>query len=259
MSSVGVRRGERIAQLVADLSGERLQAQRVLDLGCNDGGFSLQAARQGAREVVGIEGREANLAQGIARRDAEGLAQVKFIQGDIRDLSPERYGEFDVVLCLGVLYHLDVPEVFEFAHRVASVCRGYALVETQMGVAARERVEFEGRIYEGVWYGEDVAQPGASLDNRRSFWPTKASLLNLLADVGFTSVAEVLNPYVPNLAAYRDHTLLVAFKGEPMRDDRGDRWPQRLPKMVHPAQGLRYFVRDRVARRRGGGLPSLFR
>jgi SAM-dependent methyltransferase len=230
----------------------------VLDLGAGDGWFSIELARRGAGEVVTVEGRAENLAQAEASRDARGLDQVRLIHGDVRDLSPADQGEFDVVLCLGLLYHLDVPAVFELARKVAAMCRGYALIETQIGLRARERVEFEGREYHGAWYPEDVAQPGASLDNPRSFWLTRASLLNLLADVGFTSVAEVLNPAIPALGEFRDHVLLVAVRGAPGGGD-PDRWPERPARLAHPTQGLRHRVRERLARRRGGGLPAVLR
>lgn len=259
MASIGMDRTMRVARVMADLSGDRLREARVLDLGCNDGGFSLEAARQGAAEVVGVEGRAENLAHAIERRAAEGLTQVEFINADVRSVTRERYGEFDVVLCLGLLYHLDVPDLFEFAAELAAMCRGYALVETQIGLKAKDTVQHGGRDYSGLWYAEDVSQPGASLDNRRSFWLTKPSLLNLLADVGFSSVAEVLNPVVPGLAEYRDHTLLVAAKGPATPPRMTERWAETLPPVAHPAQGLGYRVRDRLARVRGGGLPSLFR
>jgi SAM-dependent methyltransferase len=250
------QRVERVVQVISDISGDRVSDSRVLDLGCYDGNCAIAVGRLGAREVIGIEGRAENLSPGIAVRDAEGLSQVQLITDDVRSLSVERHGKFDVVLCLGILYHLDAPAVFEFARQVASVCRGYALIETQIGLTRKAREEWEGRRYEGFWYPEDPSQPGAALDNPRSFWPTKASLLNLLADVGFTSVAEVLSPPVTSLIPYEDHTLLVAFKGAP--HGTAPRWPSATRKTAHPTQGLRYVVRDRLARVRGAGLPSMF-
>jgi SAM-dependent methyltransferase len=259
MASVGERRVSRVTQIVCDVSGERLGSARVLDLGCNNGGFSLELARRGAREVVGIEGREGNLVDGIASREAEGLTQVDFRIADVRTLSRELHGEFDIVLCLGLLYHLDVPDLFDFVRRVAEVCRGYALIETNVGLKPRKKATSDGQTYHGLWYGEDTRRPGASLDNPRSFWPTKPSLLNLLGDVGFTSVTEVLWPVIPKLAEFRDHTLLLAVKGAPHGAEEHERWPERLPKQAGPGQGARWFLRDRVARLRGGGFPSAFR
>jgi SAM-dependent methyltransferase len=259
MGTVGENRVSRVSQLVCDVSGERLRSARVLDLGCNDGGFSLELARRGAREVIGIEGREANLVRGRATREAEGLTQVDFRIADVRTLSREAHGEFDIVLCLGLLYHLDVPDLFEFVRRLAEVCRGYALIETNVGLKPRKKVTWDGQSYHGLWYGEDTSRPGASLDNPRSFWPTKPSLLNLLGDVGFTTVSEVAYPFVPTLAEFRDHTLLLAVKGAPHDRNGRDRWPERLPVQASPRQSVGYFLRDRAARLRGGGFPSVFR
>lgn len=126
-----------------------------------------------------------------------------------------------------------------------------------MGLSRRAKVSHRGREYEGFWYPEDTSQWGASLDNPRSFWPTRPSLLNLLADAGFSSVAEVLHPAAASVIPYQDHTLMLAFKGTPRGT--APRWPEVVSKTAHPTQGLRYAVRDRLARLRGGGLPSLFR
>lgn len=247
----------RVAQVVCDLSGEQLADARVLDLGCNTGGFSLELARRGAGEVLAIDGREENMQRGIQQRDAEGLRQVEFTVGDIRDIDRERHGAFDVVLCLGVLYHLDVPAVFDFLRRLASVTRGFALIETQTALSPRAHVSDGDKRYSGIWYAEDVRHHGASLDNPRSFWPTRASLLNMLSDAGFTSVSEVLQPFAPDIASYRDHVLFLAHRGEPQAG--GERWPEKLPMAAAPAQGPSFWLRDRIARLRGGGVPSFFR
>lgn len=261
MIPTGERRVERVAQLVSDLSGESLRTARVLDLGCNTGSFSLALARLGAHEVIGVEGRPENLADGIARRESEGLTQVRFLTPqDVRAVTRERFGAFDVVLCLGILYHLDVPAVFELAREVAAMTRGYALIETEVALSATGRVEFGGREYAGRWYDEDTSNDGASLDNPRSFMPTRSSLLNLLADVGFSTVSEVLNPVIPPIAQFRDHILLLATRGRVLHDHRDtDRWDERPGRIAHPVQGLRYRALERLARRRGGGMPAVWR
>ena len=184
--------------------------------------------------------------------------------GDVRDVDPAEIGEFDVVLCLGVLYHLDVPAAFELVERVANLTRRLAIFETQIGLSGRERVSYGGREYRGRWYAEGNT-PGASVGNERSFWMTRASLLNSVGAAGFTSIAECLNPVIPELAAYRDHITLVAVKGEPTTPvsipgfdaPRGD-WPERLPRVAHPAQGAIYRLLDWLRRRRGGGLLRVF-
>jgi hypothetical protein len=183
----------------------------------------------------------------------------------VRELDPERMGTFDVVLCLGVLYHLDVPAAFELIERVAELTRRLAVIETQISLTRREQVSYHGRAYWGRWYAEGNT-PGASVGNERSFWLTCPSLLNALADAGFTSVTECLTPVIPDLAAYRDHVTLVGVKGKaavpvsvPGLEAGGEQWPERLPLVAHPAQGGRFRLLDRVRRARGGGLHKVFR
>src|SRR4051794_15494635 len=171
MYLVGEKRVAKAAQVMGDLAG-----LRVLDLGCDVGGFSIQAAKLGAKEVMGVDGRDSNLDDAREALAREDLPQVTFRAGDVRDLSPDSYGVFDVVLCLGLLYHLENPA--DFLKRLAQVCSGYALIETN--VALKPRTTHEG--HRGLWYPEDTRFRGASLDNPRSFWPMKPSLVNMLAD-----------------------------------------------------------------------------
>lgn len=86
-----------------DLSG-----WRVLDIGCNAGYYSFQMARRGA-DVVGIDLDERYLKQ--ARWAAEVLGhedRVRFERKQIYDLAQEEE-PFDMVLFLGVFYHLRYP------------------------------------------------------------------------------------------------------------------------------------------------------
>ena len=257
-------RVQRITQVVLDAVGGNVEGLRILDLGCYEGAFAIELAMRGA-EVLAIDAREEHAGKTRFARDALGLDRLEVEHGDVRDLDPDRLGSFDVVLCLGVLYHLDVPAAFELIERVAQLTRGLAVVETQISLTRRAQVSHGGRSYHGRWYAEGNT-PGASVGNERSFWLTRPSLLNALSSAGFTSVSECLTPVIPDLAAYRDHVTLLAVKGEPSRpvsnpdahSSTGE-WPERLPAVAHPAQGGRYRLLERLRRARGGGLHSVFR
>ena len=110
----------RFIQAVSDSARRPLGELRVLDLACLEGMFAVELARMGA-SVVGIEGREANVAKARLAKEVLGLENLEFHQDDVRNLSEERYGRFDVVLCLGILYHLNPPHVFRFVESIASV------------------------------------------------------------------------------------------------------------------------------------------
>src|SRR6185312_10010629 len=105
----------------------------ILDLACLEGQYALEFARQGAQSV-GIEGRAENLEKARFAQRALQLDNVELHQDDVRNLSVAKYGHFDVVLCLGILYHLDAPDVFDFVERIASVCTGFAIFDTYISV-----------------------------------------------------------------------------------------------------------------------------
>jgi SAM-dependent methyltransferase len=84
-----------------------LRGKRVLDIGCRDGLFSFQAERAGAAEVIGIDN---DLSRGAVEFLIPHFAsKVRMHQMNVLDLKPESFGEFDVVLFPGVLYHLRYP------------------------------------------------------------------------------------------------------------------------------------------------------
>ncbi len=84
-----------------------LKAKRVLDIGCRDGLFSFAAESMGAAEVIGID-------NDCSRAATEFLvpffrSKVRFEQMNLYDMTPARFGLFDVVVFAGVLYHLRYP------------------------------------------------------------------------------------------------------------------------------------------------------
>ena len=86
---------------------EDLTGRTVLDVGCNAGFFSLQMKARGAARVVGIDSDPRYLAQ--ARLAAEvSRSDVEFRQLTVYEVA--QLGErFDIVLFMGVLYHLRHP------------------------------------------------------------------------------------------------------------------------------------------------------
>ena len=87
---------------------DHLEGWRALDIGCNAGFYSFELARRGAT-VVGIDADEHYLAQARwAAKQFELAGRVEFRQLQVYDLA--RVEEtFDLVLFMGVLYHLRHP------------------------------------------------------------------------------------------------------------------------------------------------------
>jgi tRNA (mo5U34)-methyltransferase len=84
-----------------------LHDKSVLDIGCNAGFYSIEMKRRGAARVVGIDFDKHYLAQAKFAADALGL-EIEFHKLSVYDV--HQLGEkFDIVLFLGVLYHLRHP------------------------------------------------------------------------------------------------------------------------------------------------------
>jgi tRNA (mo5U34)-methyltransferase len=91
------------AHLPADLSGKS-----VLDIGCNAGFYSMEMKRRGASRVVGVDSDERYLAQARFAAETLGYDNIEFRNLSVYDVAA--LGErFDVVIFMGVLYHLRHP------------------------------------------------------------------------------------------------------------------------------------------------------
>ncbi len=233
-------RALKFLQITADMLRRPLPGLRVLDLGSGEGLYALEFGRHGA-EVLGLELRDSHLARAEFSRRALRLDNVRFEKGDVREATLERYGRFDLVICSGILYHLDRPACFDFLRELKRLCAGLMIVDTRIALTTQVEAEYEGRTYGGSIYREHAqgatsaqkeADLGASVDNDESFWFTRHALANFLADVGFTSVSEVLAP-VP-LQLRTDRATFAAVAGTPVRafsevapDLAQRRWPPR--------------------------------
>jgi tRNA (mo5U34)-methyltransferase len=87
----------------ADLAGKS-----VLDIGCNAGFYSIEMKRRGATRVVGIDSDDAYLKQARFAADVSGFSDIEFRSLSVYDVGT--LGEkFDIVIFMGVLYHLRHP------------------------------------------------------------------------------------------------------------------------------------------------------
>jgi tRNA (mo5U34)-methyltransferase len=84
-----------------------LQGKTVLDIGCNAGFYSLEMKKRGAERVVGIDFDEIYLEQA---RFAAGVSDldIEFRRLSVYDVA-ELEEKFDIVIFMGVLYHLRHP------------------------------------------------------------------------------------------------------------------------------------------------------
>jgi tRNA (mo5U34)-methyltransferase len=160
-----------------------LAGSTVLDIGAWDGFFSFEAERRGASRVVATDyyswhgsGWGSKAGFELARRTLG--SKVEDLDIDVMDISPERVGVFDVVLLLGVLYHLRHPLLA--LERVASVTRTLLIVETVVDLV-------------GIRRPAVAFYPGRELNDDPTNWwgPNVPALEGMLRSVGFSEVRTV--------------------------------------------------------------------
>jgi len=169
---------------------EDLSGLSVLDIGAWDGFFSFEAERRGATRVLATDsfcwdggGWGTKKGFELARRALGSRVEDKRIE--VLDLSPGTVGVFDLVLFLGVLYHMKHP-LFAL-ERVASVTAGQLIMQTQVDMLAVGRPAL-------AFY------PGTELNGDPTNWfaPNPPALKAMLETVGFRKV-EILSKSFPDI------------------------------------------------------------
>jgi tRNA (mo5U34)-methyltransferase len=148
----------------------------VLDVGCWNGAYSIEACRRGASRVLATDHFVWH--QDPRHREAFDLARaqlapsIEVMDIDVDDLSPETVGTFDVVLFCGVLYHLRHP--LAGLERVARLAQKCLVLETYLMRWPFLRPQM--RFF-----------PGSELSNDPTNWwgPNRACVEAMLRDVGF--------------------------------------------------------------------------
>lgn len=103
---------------------------RVLDIGCRDGFFAFEAERRGG-EVVALDYADLDVTGfSIAARALD--SRVQYLVENVYDLDESTHGTFDVILFLGVLYHLRNPLLALDKIRAVHKPGGLLFVETQL-------------------------------------------------------------------------------------------------------------------------------
>jgi tRNA (mo5U34)-methyltransferase len=153
---------------------EDLSGKTFLDVGCFDGGFSVEAVRRGAARVVAIDGART---AGMRWLQAQGEL-FEFRELNVYDPAFAELGEFDVVLCAGVYYHVSDP---------------MQLFCTLRGLT-RESLFVEGAIDPANKSPKPLFEffPGAELNDDPTNWwrPNAAGLRAILEACGLDVVSE---------------------------------------------------------------------
>ena len=189
---------------------ENLVGRSVLDIGAWDGFFSFEAERRGASRVLATDsfcwdggGWGSKKGFDLARRALNSRVEDRWIQ--VVDLSPETVGVFDVVLFLGVLYHMKHPLLS--LERVASVTGEHLILQTQVDMLGIDRPAV-------AFY------PKVELNADPTNWsgPNPAAVVAMLQTVGFSRVEIIAKSFPddivfdPSGQARPNHVTVHAWK-----------------------------------------------
>jgi tRNA (mo5U34)-methyltransferase len=178
--SPGTIKSDKIRRMERAIFGPlNLGGKSVLDIGCWDGAYSIAASRLGAARVLATDHYSWNAGWGDRR--CFDLAKtmlaptVEDMDIPVEELTAERVGRFDVVLFLGVFYHLRHP--FAGLEQIAVLATDVLVVETRITQQLNPKPVMQ-------------FHPGSLLDGQRTNWwtPNPACMIALLRDLGFNRV-----------------------------------------------------------------------
>ena len=165
-------RSETIQNVVKKLK-PALGLSNALDAGCGVGFFSQTLAECGLA-VCGFDGRAENVAE--ARQRFPG---IPFEQADVQDRSILQLGSFDLVLCFGLIYHLENPLLA--IRNLRAITAKCLLLESMCLPGEKASMLLRGEPRQDDQSLTDVA-----------CYPSEMSLVKMLYRAGFAFVYRVL-------------------------------------------------------------------
>ncbi len=230
-------RGETIRGTVQKLK-DAIGLSTALDAGCGLGFFS-QILQDLGLSVTAFDGRQENVEEG--RRRFPGIA---FECGDVQDNGIRQLGEFELVLCFGLLYHLENPlgairNLRALTNKVLFL-ESMCLPQERPWMLLREEPRVEDQSL------TDLA-----------FYPSEGCLAKMLYRAGFSCVYRVQD--LPNHDDFQDtadhtrrRTVLVATVKEsnlpglipfPEPKETADPWGLRVGKIAKLGRRVRTFAK----------------
>lgn len=194
--------------------GEQLLGKSLVDFGCLEGGYTVEFARMGLNSL-GIEINDLNfeaceyVKQNV---DVESLSFSKMNVMDTDSLLP-----FDIAFVCGLLYHLDRP--VKFLEGIAPLTKKCIILQTHFSLESTkgdfplsDLTHNEG--LKGRWFSEfdptaskeeQISYRWAATGNHESFWIQRNDLIGKLYELGFDSVFEQFDSFVPNVTQQLNH------------------------------------------------------
>jgi len=115
------------SELLATFSIDQISTMSIIDIGCHDGWLLHNLSDLPFKSMTGLEPREKNVKKGfIVREELQLQNNIEFLVGDTSLLHSR---SFDIVVCTGVLYH--VESIPLFLRELYKICNNYIFIESR--------------------------------------------------------------------------------------------------------------------------------
>jgi len=173
-----------------------LRGCRVLELGPLEGHLSVLLEKMGVRENIAIEARAENLRKCNRIKEKYGLEHTTFLQQDLERLysgqeKPQFQGPFELVFCLGVLYHVPDPAkaLAWFRSQASALFLGTHYLEPNQRSDSDATYHSNGKTYRVREHREGGLADPISGMSPMSVILYEEDLLSLLREVGYSRIS----------------------------------------------------------------------
>jgi len=182
--------------LLVQLLGGSLVGKRVLDIGCNAGFWSLCAVESGCDFVLGIDGRQMHIDQAnfVFRVNQVEKSKYDFIEGNIFNLDLRQFGAFDVVLCLGLMYHIN--KHVNLLESIDYINNDILVIDTDLHQLPGSYLKLQH---------EPLSDPRNAVSHELVMAPTRQAVSDLVQEFGYSVVT--LKPRFQTYTGSRDYQL----------------------------------------------------
>ena len=186
------KRSKTYQSLIKRFKSEKLRGLKVLDLGCLEGGISIPLAKEGCK-CIGVDVRERHLIKANFAAEILGISKkCKWSKGDVTKKDFWKgIGRFDIIICSGLLYHIDAVDIIPLLRNIHRACKPKAMIIVDTNISSKPITSFtyEDKRYWGCYWKEHNKSAGekerndaswSSYENNEAFWLTERSLANAL-------------------------------------------------------------------------------
>ncbi len=181
---------------LVQLLGGSLAGKRVLDLGCNAGFWSLCAIESGCDFVLGIDGRQMHIDQAnfVFQVNQVEKSRYDFIEGNVLNLDLQQFGAFDIVLCLGLMYHINKHMLL--MEQIDRVNSDILVIDTELSPTPGSYLKLQR---------EPLSEARNAVDYELVMAPTRRAVYDLAQEFGYSVVT--LKPKFRTYTGLRDYQL----------------------------------------------------